>query len=133
MHERTPSPDQAERLRKLVIPPKSVPEHAVGLSVSPVSAIDRTRSSRIARAIAISSGKGGVGKTNLAVNLAVAFAARVSARSQESCQAREKSLALIMIRFVMQLMSLIGLIAPRTFTSERARELADRPRGWRIG
>ena len=76
MHERTPSPDQAERLRKLVIPPKSVPEHAVGLSVSPVSAIDRTRSSRIARAIAISSGKGGVGKTNLAVNLAVAFAAR---------------------------------------------------------
>jgi hypothetical protein len=61
------------------------------------------------------------------------ISARVSARSQESCQAREKSLALIMIRFVMQLMSLIGLIAPHTFTSERARELADRTRGWRIG
>jgi flagellar biosynthesis protein FlhG len=88
MHDRTPSPDQAERLRRLVIPPRATPEQAAvaiapassaapgGFSVSPVSAVDRTRSSRIARAIAVSSGKGGVGKTNLAVNLAVAFAAR---------------------------------------------------------
>jgi flagellar biosynthesis protein FlhG len=88
MHDRTPSPDQAERLRRLVIPPRATPEQAAvaiapassaapgGFSVSPVSAGDRTRSSRIARAIAVSSGKGGVGKTNLAVNLAVAFAAR---------------------------------------------------------
>ncbi len=89
MHDRTPSPDQAERLRKLVIPPRSSPASAVplseptpsaalaaALSVSPVSADSRTRSNRIARAIAISSGKGGVGKTNLAVNLAATFAAR---------------------------------------------------------
>lgn len=90
MHDRTPSPDQAERLRRLVIPPRNAPVEPVpssssgsvtaaaggGLSVSPVSASDRTRSNRIARAIAISSGKGGVGKTNLAVNLAIAFAAR---------------------------------------------------------
>ena len=111
MHDRTPSPDQAERLRKLVIPPRNTPMapstaisgaastassttastasssasgpaqaagalNPAGLSVSPVSAPERTRSTRIARAIAISSGKGGVGKTNLAVNLAAAFAAR---------------------------------------------------------
>jgi len=84
MHDRTPSPDQAERLRKLMIPPRttgSAPAAVVatvpdGLSVSPVSLADRSRSNRIARAIAVSSGKGGVGKTNLAVNLAVAFAAR---------------------------------------------------------
>ena len=36
----------------------------------------RPRPTRLARAIAVSSGKGGVGKTNLAVNLAVAFAER---------------------------------------------------------
>ena len=84
MHDRTPSPDQAERLRKLMIPPRSTgsaPAAAVAtvpdaLSVSPVTLGDRSRSNRIARAIAVSSGKGGVGKTNLAVNLAVAFAAR---------------------------------------------------------
>ena len=110
MHDRTPSPDQAERLRRLVIPPRTVPAPSApatqvapvvgkgagataavapvpasptpsapatsGLSVSPVSSGDRARGNRIARAIAVSSGKGGVGKTNLAVNLAVAFAAR---------------------------------------------------------
>lgn len=101
MHDRTPSPDQAERLRRLVIPPRSTPTAGVpngaavapvaqpaaaatpsasaamtGLSVSPLAVNDRTRSNRIARAIAISSGKGGVGKTNLAVNLAIAYAAR---------------------------------------------------------
>lgn len=88
MHDRTPSPDQAERLRRLVIPPRATtvksvdkapavaPDPSADLSVSPVSAPERTRSNRIARAIAVSSGKGGVGKTNLAVNLAIAFAAR---------------------------------------------------------
>jgi len=99
MHDRTPSPDQAERLRRLVIPPRSTPAtgpapaapsapvgvatapapapaSSAGLSVSPLAANDRNRSNRIARAIAISSGKGGVGKTNLAVNLAIAYAAR---------------------------------------------------------
>lgn len=89
MHDRTPSPDQAERLRRLVIPPRGTTfkpaekagdkptiDPATDLSVSPVSAPERTRSNRIARAIAVSSGKGGVGKTNLAVNLAIAFAAR---------------------------------------------------------
>lgn len=122
MHDRTPSPDQAERLRRLVIPPRTTPSAptggfgtaasgqavvsttsttstvsagaatsapdastaieekasaaSTGLSVGPLAMNGRARSSRIARAIAVSSGKGGVGKTNLAVNLAVAFAAR---------------------------------------------------------
>lgn len=93
MHDRTPSPDQAERLRRLVIPPRGsalkpaerptekgaglpAADPVTDLSVSPVTAPERTRSNRIARAIAVSSGKGGVGKTNLAVNLAIAFAAR---------------------------------------------------------
>jgi len=99
MHDRTPSPDQAERLRRLVIPPRSAPAAGTAappaaqpaampsssaspsapdhsLSVSPLASSDRARSNRIARAIAISSGKGGVGKTNLAVNLAIAYAGR---------------------------------------------------------
>ncbi len=74
--------DQAEKLRRLVSAPRLTPDvaasanAAAGLSVSPINASERTRPMRIARAIAVSSGKGGVGKTNLSVNLAVAFAAR---------------------------------------------------------
>ncbi len=81
MHEGTASLDQAERLRRLVTAPRGVaaePQQAVphAVSVSPEKARERARPVRLARAIAVSSGKGGVGKTNLAVNLAVALAAQ---------------------------------------------------------
>ena len=79
--QETLSSDQAERLRRLVAAPRGQPmpeqassSHAV--SVSPEKARERSRPVRLARAIAVSSGKGGVGKTNLAVNLAVSFAER---------------------------------------------------------
>ena len=92
--------DQAEHLRRLMqqraggagsatrsaIPP-SVPTRRIsfgpdraasprpGREASPGRGGDAARPSpRFARAIAVSSGKGGVGKTNLAVNLCVAFA-----------------------------------------------------------
>lgn len=79
--EESLSADQAERLRRLVAAPRAQAAvdpastaHAV--SVSPEKARERARPVRLARAIAVSSGKGGVGKTNLAVNLAVSFAER---------------------------------------------------------
>ena len=72
--------DQAERLRRLVAAPdRGIAKTDLGgtaLSVSPATPPERTRPARLARAIAVSSGKGGVGKTNLAVNLAVSFAER---------------------------------------------------------
>ncbi|MSR40938.1 MAG: MinD/ParA family protein [Phycisphaerales bacterium] len=85
--------DQAEELRRLARdaaatqqrvepqkqsrPPISIaaPAAAPQPIFAPTAVAPRT-SVRLARAIAVSSGKGGVGKTNLAVNLAVAFAAR---------------------------------------------------------
>lgn len=81
MHEGTASLDQAERLRRLVTAPRGVaaetqPAVPHAVSVSPEKARERARPVRLARAIAVSSGKGGVGKTNLAVNLAVALAAQ---------------------------------------------------------
>jgi flagellar biosynthesis protein FlhG len=77
--EATLSSDQAERLRRLVAAPRSTQQAdpmstAHAMSVSPEKARERVRSVRLARAIAVSSGKGGVGKTNLAVNLAVSYA-----------------------------------------------------------
>jgi flagellar biosynthesis protein FlhG len=89
MSDRALSPDQAERLRRMVAAPNTAvakalrashvvdaAPHAVEMSVGPERARERARPVRLARAIAVSSGKGGVGKTNLAVNLAVSFVAQ---------------------------------------------------------
>jgi flagellar biosynthesis protein FlhG len=59
--------DQAEELRRLVAARKVQGGSATGARESRVA--------RQARVIAVTSGKGGVGKTNIAVNLAVAAAA----------------------------------------------------------
>ena len=85
MHGTMLSNDQAEKLRRLVSAPRSISVAALtpssdpgasSVSVSPLNAAQRLQPVRLARAIGISSGKGGVGKTNLAVNLAVCLAQR---------------------------------------------------------
>jgi flagellar biosynthesis protein FlhG len=92
-----PPADQAARLRSLVEAnagtevPRSTPTGVVSFRPRPVSGptlapaapavmsppitapIGRDTAPRLARAIAVTSGKGGVGKSNLAVNLAVAM------------------------------------------------------------
>jgi len=97
VRERTLTADQAEKLRRLVVASRASGEGRLAgampvspavlpiaaaqpfgqqISVGPLNATERNRTVRLARAIAISSGKGGVGKSNIAVNLAVACAER---------------------------------------------------------
>ncbi len=86
--------DQAEELRRLAqgsvltstVSPTTEPPASRALSIAAPAAVSQPiltplpqaarPAPKLARAIAISSGKGGVGKSNLAVNLAVALAAR---------------------------------------------------------
>ena len=56
--------DQAEKLREIMRQKKSAAEQ------SPA----KTKEGRRARVITIASGKGGVGKTNVSVNMALAYA-----------------------------------------------------------
>jgi len=99
MHEGHEVSDQATRLRSMMasmehhdsdgvatLIPESVPTGRVSYGPSPVRTRAARRESngtsessvaqpvRLARAIAVTSGKGGVGKSNIAVNLAVALA-----------------------------------------------------------
>jgi flagellar biosynthesis protein FlhG len=61
--------DQAEKLREIMKRKKdSQPSPKASSAKSSVSAVDK------ARIITVTSGKGGVGKTNLSVNMALAFA-----------------------------------------------------------
>jgi len=65
-------PDQASRLRAMVEAMRADPQPAT----APAAVASKRAPARRAPVIAITSGKGGVGKTTLAVNTAIALAAR---------------------------------------------------------
>lgn len=74
----TPVVDQASRLRDLIRGGSGATETRPPIPLpAPVRRpLPRTQPQRPARTIGIASGKGGVGKTNIAVNLSIAFAGR---------------------------------------------------------
>jgi len=61
--------DQAEKLREIMKRKKDSSDASKNTSVKPIA-----RPANRARVITVTSGKGGVGKTNLSVNMALAFA-----------------------------------------------------------
>lgn len=61
--------DQAEKLRKIVNNLNNEPGSSTGNNLSP----ERITVGRRARVVTVTSGKGGVGKTNVTVNLAIAL------------------------------------------------------------
>ena len=65
--------DQAEELRRMVRARAGAPEAAIADPIDGDAAGRERKTARRTRVIAVASGKGGVGKTNLAVNLGVAF------------------------------------------------------------
>ncbi|MBC7833695.1 MAG: P-loop NTPase, partial [Phycisphaerales bacterium] len=75
-HPPAPRADQAAGLRSLVSSLQSAPAPPFAVPSSSVRNNASTASVGRAKLITIASGKGGVGKTNIAVNLAIALAAR---------------------------------------------------------